>query len=378
MKERLDARARRRWRLSAMATCVVALALVVAACGGGGSSTNSSTAGAAAGGKKTIKVGVALIGPKNDKSFNQAAYEGVQKAIAQYPQLKLTSVLENRATNQQQTDAVNTLASIDDIVVGVSATFGPVFDATADKYPNVTFLTIAGYPQKYHKNVFSLVFDRTAGYQAGALAAALTKKKIVGFVGGAEIPPTIQAMNGFVAAVHRADPSIKTLKNVIGDFNDVPKALAATKAMLTDGADVIMPYLDAGIVGSYQAARSSGNLIPMFKLDVFDCSQYSNIIGADIGDNTVATFKLLQGVVTHKLQPAGVTIFAGLQDPSLQRLQLCPKYAQNKKIADLNKATVDGINSGKIKMPPGVLNPRPNYPYREGFSGPVQNAGSTG
>ena len=115
----------------------------------------------------------------------------------------------------------------------------------------------------------------------------------------------------------------------------------------------------------------------MFKLDVFDCSQYTNIIGADIGDNTVAASQLLEGVVTHKLQPAGVTIFAGLQDPALQRAQLCPKYAANKKIAALNKATVDGINSGKIKMPPGVLNPRPNYPYREGFNGPVHNANGT-
>jgi basic membrane protein A and related proteins len=376
MKKLLDARRGGGLRRSLAAiSCVLTVALVIAACGSGGGGNTASSGGS---GKKEIKVGVILIGPKNDKSFNQAAYEGVQKAIAKYPQLKLTSVLENRATDQQQTDAVNTLAGVDNIVVGVSATFGPVFDATADKYPNVTFLTIAGYPKQYHKNVYSLVFDRTAGYEAGALAAALTKKNIVGFVGGAEIPPTIQAMNGFVAAVHRANPNIKTLKNVIGDFNDVPKALAATKAMLSDGADVIMPYLDAGIVGSYQAARSMGKIIPMFKLDIFDCSQYSNIIGADIGDNTVAASKLLEGVVSHQLKPAGVTIFAGLQDPSLQRLQLCPKYAANKKIASLNRDTVAGINDGKIKMPPGVLNPRPAYPYREGFNGPVKNANATG
>src|SRR5205814_1051247 len=45
---------------------------------------------------KTIKIGAALLGPKNDKSFDQANYEGIQLAVKQNPgKLKLTSVLEN-------------------------------------------------------------------------------------------------------------------------------------------------------------------------------------------------------------------------------------------------------------------------------------------
>src|SRR5919198_2385135 len=58
---------------------------------------------------KTLRIGAALIGPKNDKSFNQAAYEGILLALKQNPgKLKLVSTLENRATDQQRTQSIET------------------------------------------------------------------------------------------------------------------------------------------------------------------------------------------------------------------------------------------------------------------------------
>ncbi len=360
----------------------LALASLVAACGssgGGSSNASSSSSGStqAGAGSAPVKVGVSLIGPKNDKSFDQAAYEGVLEAQKKYPQIKITAALENRATTQQETDAVNTLAPNNNIVIGVGGEHGAVFDVLADRFPKTTFIALQSYPSHYHKNVYSIAFDRTAGYEAGAIAAALTKDNIIGFVGGASIPSTIQAETGFVSAVQRANPKIRVLKNITGDFNDVAKAKAATAAMLTDKADVIMPYLDAGVVGSYAAAHDAGKLIPMFKLDLQDCQTYPNMIGADIGDNTVAVSKMLEGVVSRSLKPAGAVIFVGLEDTSLQRVQLCPKYAKNSKVVAVQKKTVDGINNGTIKMPPGVLNPRPNYPWKNGFNGTLQNANKT-
>jgi basic membrane protein A len=325
-----------------------------------------------------VKVGVSLIGPKNDKSFDQAAYQGVLEAQKQNPQIQITSALENRATAQQETDAVNTLAPHNNIVIGVGGEHGAVFDVLADRFPKTTFIALQSYPAHYHKNVYSVAFDRTAGYEAGAIASVLTKDKVIGFVGGASIPSTIQAETGFVTAIQRANPNIRILKNITGDFNDVAKAKAATAAMLTDKADVIMPYLDSGVVGSYKAAEDAGNLIPMFKLDLQDCKTYPNMIGADIGDNTVAVSKALDGVVNGTLNPAGVVVFVGLEDPALQRTQLCPKYAHNAKVVAIDKKTVAGINDGSIKMPPGVLNPRPDYPWKNGFGGQVNNADQTG
>jgi basic membrane protein A len=357
---------------------VPALAVGLVACGGD-SATSTSTSSSAGGttstaAAKELKIGAALIGPKNDKSFNQAAYEGLQKGMSDNPgRYKLTATLENRETDQARTDAVETLAPINDIILGVSASFGPVFDVEATKFPNAKFFNIAGYTQKFHPNVYSFANDWGApAYVAGAIAATMTKSKIVGYVGGAEIPPTVHGANGFAAGVKSVDPSIKVLRNIVGDFNDVAKAKAATSAMINDKADVIFPFLDAGIAGSYAAGKESGKNPAMFKLTIEDCTSYANIVGTEIVNNVAATSRMLSEYAKGTLKP-GAT-FLDLQDPNLQTLKLCPKYQENKEVADITKKTIDDVNSGTVKLPANAINARPDYPYKEGFDGEVQNA----
>ena len=79
---------------------VLAAMVVLAACGSSSNDdTKSSTSGG--GGGKEVKIGAALIGPKNDKSFNQAAYQGILVAQKSDPNLKLTSTLENKETDSR-------------------------------------------------------------------------------------------------------------------------------------------------------------------------------------------------------------------------------------------------------------------------------------
>jgi len=344
-------------------------AIAVAACGSG-SSGGSGTSG----GSGKIKVGAALIGPKNDKSFDQAAYEGIQAAQKQFPQLQLTSALENRATDAQRADAVQTLAPVNKMVVTVSSSFGPVLDELASKFPNTYFLDVSGYTKTFHKNVTGFANDWGAMlYVAGVVAAHLTKTNTVGYVGGAEIPPTIQGMAGFKAGALSVNPKIKVLTNLVGDFNDVAKAKSATSAMITDGADAIFPFINGGLPGVYAAGRESGKNPALFSEVIPDCNAYSNMVGTNFVDSAAMTKRLLADYVHGTLKPG--TTFLALQEPKLQTLQLCPKYQHNAEIAKVTKQTIADINSGKIKLPPAAINPRPDYPYREGFNGPVKGSG---
>lgn len=349
----------------------LALTLIAVACGGADEGTPSAEAGNST--SDALKVGVILVGPKNDNSFNQAAYQGVVNAAADYPNIELTATLESRATSESQIDAIRTLAPINDVVIGNGSEFGARFEAEADNFPDTTFLTIGGYPPNHHANVYSIAYDRVAGYVTGVVGAHLTESKIIGFVGGADIPPVNQSMIGFIAGIESVDPDIRILTNVIGDFDDVAKAKEATAAMIAEGADVVNAYLNAGAVGAYRAADESGEDIAIFKVDLHECESYSNIIGANIGDNTASSYTLLTSFADGTLAPEGVTIFAGLQDPAIQRVEYCPPYADDEELMAIAQATVDGINSGEIELPPEELNPRPEAPYREGFDGEVVN-----
>lgn len=355
---------------------VLGVAASLAACGSSGNSSTGSGSGGSSGGK-TIKVAAILIGPKNDQSFSQSSYDGILAAAKSNPQLHLTSVLENKTTPQQVADAVGTLAPINNVVVGVTSIVGPVFDQLADKYPNTQFIQVDGFTTHYHKNVTGFANDWGAPvYVSGVVAAHLTKSKVVGYVGGAETATDDQSSHAFASGVKSVDPSIKVLTNITGDYDDVAKAKAATAAMITDRADVILPYLDSGTAGAYQAGKQSGKNPAMFRITSPDCAAYPNAVGTVVDNNTIATHKLLDSFAQGSLKPGA--IFTDVQDPSLQTFAFCPKYKSNKKVVKAAKDAIAGLNGGKIKLQKNEIWPRPDYPYREGFNGPLQNAGKTG
>jgi basic membrane protein A len=361
-------------RPRALVAMVMAIAAVVALAACGGSSSSSSDGASGGGDKssagKTIKVGAALIGPKNDASFDQAAYEGIQAVQAKNPNVKLTSTLENRTTDQDRADAIQTLGPIDDVIVAVSSSFGPVLDVQAPKFPKAHFIDLAGYTQSYHENVTGFANDYGAPlYVAGAIAATLTKSGTVGFVGGAEIPPTVHGLNGFKAGVASVNPKVKVLSTLVGDFNDVSKAKAATAAMIADSADVIFPFVNGGLPGAWAAGKQSGKNPAMFSQVTPNCDKYDNMVGTDLVNNKAIVERLLTSYVEGKLE-AGA-IFLDLQEPDLQTLKLCPKYESNAAVAKVTKDTIDAVNSGKVKLPANAINPRPTYPHREGFDGKV-------
>jgi basic membrane protein A len=353
-------------RATALAASVL-VALAVSACG-----SSSTSGGGSSGDNGTIRIGAALIGPKNDHSFDQAGYEGILAAEKRFPgKVKLTGALENRDTDQSRTDAINTLGPLDDFILAVSSSFGPVLDATADKFPNAYFVDLAGYTKTFHKNVTGFANDYGAPlYVAGVVAAHLTKSKIVGFIGGAEIPPTVQGLAGYKAGVASVDPSIKVLSNLVGDFNDVSKAKAGTAAMIADKADVIFPFVNGGLPGAWAAGTESGKNPAMFSEVTPQCGAYGNMVGTNFVNNTAIVTRLITDSGHGRLKPG--TTFLDLQEPSLQTLKLCPRYAAKPEIAKVVRDTIDGVNKGTIKLPADAMNPRPSYPHREGLNGAVR------
>lgn len=371
-----------------LAVAVVGGTLALAACGSSGSSSSATSASnASSGGSSstasssssssgngstptapsgTVKMGAALITTKNDGSFGQATYQGMQAAMKQFPNLKLTSFLENETTDTQRTDGLDTLSPLNNLVLAVSSSYGPTLDSEASKFPNTYYIDIAGAPSKDHPNVTGFNNDWGApAYVGGVIAAHMTKTKVVGYVGGAQIPPTTQAEAAFAAGVASVNPSIKVLKTLTGDFDNVSEAKAATTAQIDANADVIFPFLDAGIAGAYQAGSQSGKNPAMFKLTIPDCGAYPNMVGTEVVNNTIAAQTLIAAYLHHTIKPG--TILLDLQDPQVETLALCPKYAANPSIAKVTKDTIDAVNSGKIKLPADAINPRPSSGYTNGL-----------
>lgn len=342
---------------------LIASALVV---GGASIAGCGDDDGDGGGGDGGAKVAISLIGPRNDKGFSQAHVEGVQQAEAEIEGVDLTAVLDSREDAQARADAIETLAPINDFVVGGAGEYAPVIDGAALRFPDAHFLVSTAYTDKFHENVTSIVPEEgLPAYVAGVVMAELTESGTVGVLAAGEIPPSDQTIAGVREGAKHADASVTVKTARLQSFNDVSESKAAAAAMIADGADQIFGFVDSGIVGVYQAAKASGKDIGVYNLIVPDCESYSNIVGTATLDSKGLMFKSTRAFVDDKLEPGA--IFIGLEDTALQTLKLCPNYERRSEIKTLVERTITEINDGTLKVPADVVNPRPSYKHTEGL-----------
>src|SRR5262249_56150965 len=117
---------------------------------GGAGCANKNTTSGGSGTQCTsdIKVGLALdVGGLGDKSFNDAAHTGLQRAIQDgLVCAENTKELEANATGSNRGENVTNLAEAGyDLIVGVGFAFSPDINEIAKDYPDQKFAVIDGY-----------------------------------------------------------------------------------------------------------------------------------------------------------------------------------------------------------------------------------------
>ena len=252
-----------------LAVSLVALCLgmgTIVGCGSdnssGGSSSSSSSSSS---GQKQIKVGLVTdIGGLNDRSFNQLAYEGLQRAGKQ---LNVQMRVLPSKSNQDYVPNLSTLAQQKyDLVIGVGFLMADAMDTVASKFPNTKFAIIdVDQTTLKHKptNVEGLLFkEQQSGYLAGYLAGLYTKakggKQVIGSVGGQKIPPVDHYIAGYQAGAKKADPGIQTLNGYSQDFVDQAKCKELALNQIQQGAQVVFQVAGQCGLGALDAAKEKG------------------------------------------------------------------------------------------------------------------------
>ncbi len=247
-----------------LAAVFAAGAMALAACGGGKSVSGDDTATA----KKSVKVGLAYdIGGRGDKSFNDAAYAGLEKVKSE---LKLDVKDLSAKANEPPADKEERLRLLAQAgynpVIAVGFAYADALKKVAPEFPNVKFGIVDGVVENA-PNVANLVFAEEQGsFLVGVAAALKTKTKSVGYIGGCLVPLLQKFQAGFEQGVKAVDPSIKVVSRYLSNppgcsgFNDPAAGKTTATGMYEGGADVI--YAAAGGSGSgvFQAAKAKNAL----------------------------------------------------------------------------------------------------------------------
>ena len=241
--------------------------LVAAGCGDddSGSSGSSGSSSSSSDTKKTIKVGLVTdIGGLNDRSFNQLANEGLERAKSE---LKVEGRVLTSAKNSDYVPNLSTLAQQKyDIVIGVGFLMADAMNTVATKFPDTKF-AIIDFPQSGLKakptNVRGLLFkENEAGYLVGYMAGLYVKdkggKQVVSTVGGQKIPPVDHYIAGFQAGAKKANPQVQTLNDYAQVFDDPAKGKELALNQIADGSQVIFQVAGQSGLGALDAAKEKG------------------------------------------------------------------------------------------------------------------------
>lgn len=249
---------RSKWgKLVALLLALALVASFAVGCGGGGAEEPAEEPAAE---EPTTDVKAAMVtdvGGLGDKSFNDLSYAGLQRAEEELGvEIK---VLESK----EPTDYENNITQL------VNAGFNPIFavgflmtDTVTKVAPQFTDATFGGidiFFEEPPSNVVGLNFkEQESAYLAGVVAGMLTTmpdaddrindEKVVGFVGGMEIPPVQRFEVGFKAGVKAVAPDVEVKSVYTGSFTDQQKGIEAGKNLIEGGADII--FAAAGQVGT--------------------------------------------------------------------------------------------------------------------------------
>lgn len=204
---------------------------------------------------KTLKVALILPGPITDGTFNSAAHKGI-KAAEKKHDIKV-SIRENTKMAEIESVMRNYAKDGYDIIIGHGFQFGEPAKKIHKEFPKTWFIIntsfVAAAPN------LASIDNRwgDAGYVAGAVAALVSKKGVIGHIGGIPVP-VIKAYNeGFKRGAERMKPGIKVLSAYVGSFSDVAKAKEITKSMIERGADVVTATGNESVLGTLQAAKEA-------------------------------------------------------------------------------------------------------------------------
>jgi len=216
------------------------------------------------------------IGGRGDKSFNDAAYAGLEQAQKELG-IRFTTLETNEGSDREA--QLRQLAAGDaKLVFGVGFLFTDDIRALAREFPDKKFACV-DYTltpgDTLPPNLVALKFREEEGsFLVGALAALLSKTGKVGFVGGMEIPLIRKFQAGFTAGVKAVDPNAQVLVKYAGNtgaaFKDPTKGKELALAEYHAGADIIFHASGSTGLGVFEAARELGKLAIGVDSDQYD------------------------------------------------------------------------------------------------------------
>lgn len=333
---------------------VLTMALVVGCGSGGNEGGDKETPDSNADEKLKVAM-VTDTGGVNDQSFNQSAWEGLQRA-----EKELDVVASYKESNQDADYVPNLETLLDDgnaLIWGIGYKLEAAIKDAAEQNPDQKYgLIDHSYEddgKETPENVVCVMFnDEHSSFLVGYIAAKMSETGKVGFVGGIEGPVINRFDYGYRAGVDYANKetgkNVEVLVQYAESFGDATKGKAIAIQMYQQGADIVFHAAGNVGVGVIEAAKEQEKYAIGVDRDQNELAP-DNVITSAIKRVDLSTYNVIKDVKEGKFE-GGKTIRYGLEEGAVDISPTSDKHVPKEildKVEELKKEIIDG----KITVP---------------------------
>ncbi|WP_297598361.1 BMP family ABC transporter substrate-binding protein [uncultured Cetobacterium sp.] len=262
---------------------------------------------------KPLKVGIVLsTGGLGDKSFNDAAYRGLEQAKKdlgiEFKYVEPASPAEDEEFLREYAEAGY------DLIIATGFQMTESARAVAADYSDVKFLMIDDVVDL--PNVKSLIFKEEEGsFLVGVIAGLMTKNNAVGFVGGMENPLIKKFEVGFKQGAEYVNPKVKFFSVYTtgpNPFNDPVRGKENAISEINQGADVIYHAAGGTGMGVFAAAKEKG----VFAIGVDsnqDAVEPGTVLTSMLKNVDVAVYDSIKNLISGNFVP-GVAVYGAQEN----------------------------------------------------------------
>ena len=205
-----------------------------------------------------LKVGFIYLGPVGDYGWTYQHEVGRLELVKALGDKIETTYLENVNEGPDAERAIEQLVRSGHKLI-FTTSFG-YMDATlkvARKYPDVHFEHATGFKRDKNMATYSARWYQ-GRYIQGTIAGKASKAGVLGYIGSFPIPEVVSGINATMLAAQKINPNIKVKVIWVNTWFDPGKEADAAKALLDQGADIIMQHTDSP--AAVQVASERGAL----------------------------------------------------------------------------------------------------------------------
>ena len=328
-------------KLAALSLSVVMSASMLVGCGTKSTEENSTAS-------SDIKIGmVADMGGINDESFNQSAWEGLQRAEKDLGvEIK---VIESKQSSEYIQNMESLLDEDVDMVIGVGYTMKEDIQKQAENYPDKQFVLIDETYDTIPEDVTPVLFkENEAAYLTGLIAGKMTKTNKVGFIGGIETPVVSRFEYGYKAGVKEANDKTNVNVQYAGTFSDAAKGKSIANQMYGNGSDIILSAAGGTGLGAIESAKEQNKYAIGVDRDQSDLAP-ENVLTSALKKVNVGVYDTVKEFVEGKLKGGQEKVY-GLKEDGVG----IPETTKNlvpQDIIDYVNEMIEKIKNDEIKVP---------------------------